>query len=406
MKTLAALAVGIFVALWMLAPSPARAQETLLIGQVLPLSGPSASWGVGQMHFLEMLEEEINAKGGLNIGGKRYLVKHISYDHKVDMDTTIKVTNKLVFENKVKFMFGCAVGATCRAAQTVTAPNNVLFSFACWGKELLTKDVPLNFRGEHSPWEVCEIYYRAMKKKFPNLKNLATISPNDTSGWDGAKGAIAAAKMVGINCVAEEYYERAQEDFHGVLGRILAKKPDIIDLATSPMGTGGLILKQAHELGYRGLKAWVSGTLPPAAIKVCGPEAAEDLYNALYWDFSGKFTTPELRALVKVYEKRFNESIDYVTLGQYCFMKAAFSAMERAGTIDSVKVADAIVAGAPYNSVLGPYMFGMDKFYGGKPRQALHPMVLSVIKGGKTVNLGYELHEELRAKVGDWKFPE
>lgn len=406
MKTLAALAVGIFVALGMLAPSPAMAQETLLIGQVIPLSGPAASWGVGQMRFLEMLEEEINAKGGLKVGGKRYLVKRISYDHKVDMDAAIKITNKLVFEHKVKFIFGGAVGATCRAAQTVTGPNGVMFSFVCWGKELLSKDVPLNFRAEHSPWEVSDPYFRAVKKIYPNAKTFATISPNDTSGWDGAKGDIAAAKKVGITCVAEEYYERAQEDFHGVLGRILAKKPDIIDLATSPMGTGGLILKQAYELGYRGPKVWIAGTLPPAAIKVCGPEAAEDLYNALYWDYYGKYTTPELRALVKKYEERYKEPVDYVSLGQYSFMRAAFSAMERAGTLDPVKVADAIVAGQPYNSPLGPYMFGMAKFYGGQPRQALHPMVLSVIKGGKTINLGYDLHEELRAKVGDWKFPE
>jgi hypothetical protein len=87
-------------------------------------------------------------------------------------------------------------------------------------------------------------------------------------------------------------------------------------------------------------------------------------------------------------------------------MKAAFTSMEKAQTLDPVKLADAIVAGAPYESVLGPYMFGMADFYKGKPRQALHPMVLSAIKGGKVVNLGYELHEELKAKVGDWKFPE
>lgn len=406
MKTVAASAVGILVALVMLVPSPAISQETLTIGQALPLSGPAASWGVGQMRFLEMLEEEINAKGGLNIGGKRYLVKRISYDHKVDLDTVIKVTNKLVFEHKVKYIFGGAVGATCRAAQTITAPNNVMYSYSCWGKELQTKDVPLNFRAEFSPWEVSDAYFKAVKKIYPNARTFATISPNDTSGWDGGKGDIAGAKKVGIDCVAEEYYERAQEDFHGVLGRILAKKPDIIDLATSPMGTGGLILKQMYELGYRGPKVWVAGTLPPAAIKVCGPEAAEDLYNALYWDFYGKYTLPELRALVKEYETRYKESVDYTALGQYCFMRVAFGAMERAGTIDPVKVANAIVAGQPYKSVVGPYMFGMAKFYGGEPRAALHPMILSVIKKGKVINLSYELHEELRAKVGDWKFPE
>lgn len=406
MKKLAFLAVGIFMALMMSALTPAISQETLVIGQTLPLSGPGASWGVGQLRVLEMIEEEVNAKGGLNIGGKRYLVKHISYDHKADLDTVIKATNKLVFENKVKFIFGGAVGATCRAAQTITAPNKVMYSYCCWGKELQSKDVPLNFRAMFSAWEVTDAYLRAAKKIYPNAKTLATLSPNDTSGWDGAKADITAAGKVGIRCVMEEYYERSQEDFHGVLGRILAKKPDIIDLATSPMSTGGLILKQAHELGYRGPKLWAAGTMPPAAIKVSGIEPAEDLYTTMYWDFYGKYTLPELRNLMKQYETRYKESADYSALGQYSFIKVAFSAMERAGTIDPVKVAEAVVAGQPYQSVLGPYMFGMAKFYGGEPRQALHPMVLSVVKNGKMVNLGYELHEELRAKIGDWKFPD
>ncbi len=404
MKKLALLMSGFFMVLVM--SVPAISQETLLIGQTLPLSGPGASWGVGQMRALEMLAEETNAKGGLSVDGKRYLVKPISYDHKIDLDTVMKTTNKLVFEHKVKFIFGGAVGATCRAAQTITAPNKVMYSYCCWGKELQTKDVPLNFRAMFSAWEVNDGYFRGVKKVYPNAKTFATISPNDTSGWDGAKADIAAANKVGIRCVAEEYYERAQDDFHGVLGRILAKKPDIIDLATSPMGTGGLILKQMHELGYQGPKVWAAGTMPPAAIKVCGPEAAEDLYTVMYWDFYGKYTLPELRAVVKEYETRYKEPLDYSALGQYSFIKVAFTAMERAGTLDPVKVADAIIAGQPYKSVLGPYMFGMAKFYGGEPRQALHPMILSVVKKGKLVNLGYELHEELRAKIGDWKFPE
>jgi len=353
-----------------------------------------------------MVAEKINASGGLNIGGKHYIIKQIAYDHKVDVDTTVKVVNKLVLEHKVKYIFGCAVGATCRAAQTVTAPNNVMFSFVCWGKELLGKKVPLNFRAEFSPWETSDAYFRAMKRLYPNAKTFATISPNDTSGWDGAKGDIAGAKKVGITCIAEEYYERGQEDFHGVLGRILAKKPDILDLATSAMSTGGLIMKQAYEMGYRGPKVWIAGTLPPAAIKISGPEAAEDLYTCLYWDYLGKFTTPELRAIVQEYQKRYGEPWDYTGIAQYCFINTAFDAMKRAGTLDPAKVADAIVAGAPYKTVLGPYMFGMADFYGGPPRQALHPMVVSVCKGGKFVNMEYELHSELKARVGDWKFPE
>jgi branched-chain amino acid transport system substrate-binding protein len=394
-----------FLAGGIAAPAPGLAQETLLIGQALPLSGPSSSWGLGSLHALELAEEEANAKGGLAIGGKKYKVDHVSYDHKVDVDNTIKILNKLVFQHKVKYVLGGAVGATCRAGQTVTAPNGVLYSFVCWGKELLGKSLPLNFRVELSPWEVSDPYLAKVKELHPNIKTFATISPNDTSGWDGAKGDIAAAEKVGIKCVAEEYYERSATDFHGVLGRILDKKPDLIDVATSPMSTGGLILKQAYEMGYRGPKIWIAGTYPPAAIKICGPEAADDLYVAVFWDYEGKHTTQELNNIVKRYREKYKEDWDYVGIGQYCFNKAIFEAMEKAGTVDPVKVADALVKYQPYNSVLGPYMFGQAEFYGGPPRQALHPIVLARYKNGQLENIATTLPPELKAKVGDWKFP-
>lgn len=407
MKTFAVTAFGILMAFVLLLPAPALSQETLLIGQAVTLSGPSASWGVGQMRFLEMLEEEYNAKGGLNVGGKRYLIKHITYDNKVDMDTTMKAINKLVFEHKVKFIFGGSVGTTCRGAQTITAPNNVMYSFACWGKELLSKDVPLNFRVEFSPWELCDPYFKALKVLYPNAKTIATLSPNDTSGWDGAKGEIAAAQKLGMKAVAEMYYERSQEDFHGVLGKILAQKPDIIGLGASPVGTGGLILKQAYELGYRGPKSWVGGSMPLNVIKVCGVEAAEDIYTGLNWDYFDKFTLPALHKTIKAYMDRYKEGVDYTAIGQYCFMRLAFQTMEKTGNVDDpVKLADAIGSAAPYDSIVGPYMFGSAKFYGGKPRQALHPLVLSCVKKGKMINMSYALPDELREKIGDWKFPQ
>jgi len=396
---------GAFLMAGMLTPQQAMTQETLLIGQNLPLSGPAASWGVGSLRGLELAEEEANAKGGLDIKGKKYKVEHVSYDNKVDVDQTLKIMNKLVLEHKVRYVLGGAVGATCRAGQTVTAPNGVLYTFVCWGKELLGKKVPLNFRVELSPWEASDAYLEAVKRLHPDMKTIATISPNDTSGWDGAKGDIAAAKKVGIECIAEEYYERSATDFHGLLGRVLAKKPDLLDVATSPMSTGGLILKQAYEMGYRGPKIWVAGTYPPAAIKICGPEAAEDLYTCIFWDYQGKYTTPGLNALVTRYREKYKEDWDYVGIAQYAFIKAMFEVMEKEGTIDPVKVADAMVKHQPYDSVRGPYMFGQAEFYDGPPRQALHPIVLGAYKNGKMENIGFVLPQEVKAKVGDWKFP-
>jgi len=380
--------------------------EELLIGGIVPLSGPAASWGIGMLRGLEMATDEVNAKGGLKINGKTYTLKLAFYDHKCQANEALTITNKLVFSDKVKFILAGSVGATCRAVQTVTAPNWVMFAMGCWGKMLLGPKVPLNYRFGFSPYEMSDPYLAAIKKLYPQAKTIATISPNDTSGWDGAKGDIRAAKKVGIECVAEEYYERGQTDFHATLTRILAKKPDILDLATTPMSTGGIILKQAYELGYRGPKAWTACSVAAIAIKIAGKEAAEDLYLSVNFDyFSPKYTLPALREIAKRNMERYGEPMDYYGFAAYAHGKIVFQNMEKTQSIDPAKIAEAIVVNQPYDTIYGPVVYGNEAVYG-LPRAMLHPMVLSRVHNGKLENISYALHPDLSKVVGDWKFPE
>jgi branched-chain amino acid transport system substrate-binding protein len=384
--------------------SGVAAAETLVIGGDAPLSGSAASWGIGQVRGIQMAMDEINAKGGLNIQGKRYTLKLSAYDNKAYPNDAASIANKLVLSENVKFILVAAVGATCRAIQTVTASNNVFFGFSCWGKELLGPKVPLNFRMNLSPYEMSDAYIAGIRKIHPNIKTIATISPNDTSGWDGAKGDIRAAKKLGIEVVAEEYYERDQQDFRATLTRILAKKPDLIDLATSPISTGGVILKQAYELGYRGPKAWPACSLASAAVKISGKEAAENLYPGISWDFiSTHYTTAGLRNVVAQYKKKYGEDWDYIGISGYVGARIVFSTMEKAGSLDPATVAEAMVKNQPYDTIFGPTIFGNADIYG-LPRNMIHPLVLSRVRDGKLENISFGLHPELAKVVGDWKF--
>ncbi|MDD5761815.1 MAG: ABC transporter substrate-binding protein [bacterium] len=378
--------------------------ETLVIGGDAPLSGPAASWGIGQVRGVEMAMEEINSKGGLHIKGKRYTLKLSAYDNKAYPNDAASIANKLVLSENSKFILAAAVGATCRAIQTVTGPNNVLFGFSCWGKDLLGPKVPLNFRFGLSPYELSDAYISSIKKAYPNIKTIATISPNDTSGWDGAKGDIRAAKKLGIEAVAEEYYERDQQDFRATLTRILAKKPDLIDLAASAMSTGGVIMKQAYELGYRGPKAWVACSQASAAVKISGKEPAENLYLAVNWDYlSTQYTTAGLRNIVAQYKKKYNEDWDYFGVCAYVGARIVFSTMEKTGSLDPATVAEAMVKNQPYDTVFGPLIFGNAEVYG-LPRNMIHPLVLSRVRDGKLENISYGLAPELAKVVGNWKF--
>jgi branched-chain amino acid transport system substrate-binding protein len=380
--------------------------ETLLIGVDAPLTGPASTWGIGQMRSTEMRVDEYNAKGGLVINGINYKLKYLAYDNKATAAEAASVAKKLIYDKKVKYLLGAAVGATCRGIQTITAPNDVMFTFCCWGKMLLGKKVPLNFRVGHSPFEMADAFLSGIKRIHPNIKTIATFSPNDTSGWDGGKGAIRAAKAVGIKCVAEEYYERGTTDFHASLTRVLAKKPDLIELAASPMSTGGILLKQAYEMGYRGHKSWLALSMPIGVIKIAGPEATEGLYQCASWDYySPKFTLPLTGEVMRKYKKRYGEEWDYFGFNNYAIVKIIFETMQREQTIDPVKVAEAMVANQPYLTFLGPVVFGNESVYG-LPRSMLHPLVVSQVRKGKLVNISYGLHPDLKKVIGDWRFPQ
>src|SRR5258705_4071294 len=96
-------------------------------------------------------------------------------DQKVSGREAANAANKLVFQDKVKYIIGNAVGATCNAVQTVTEPEKVLFSFVCWGTANLGPDKPYSFRAMLSQWEVADPFYRWVKEKHPQIKRVALI---------------------------------------------------------------------------------------------------------------------------------------------------------------------------------------------------------------------------------------
>lgn len=124
--------LAVLLALGAAAPVSA-ADKVLEIGVLGPLSGGAAAYGVELVRGAELRADEINKTGGLKVGGDVYKIKLITYDHKASAADAATAANKLVFQDKVKYIIGNAVGATCNAAQTVTEPQKVLFAFVCWG---------------------------------------------------------------------------------------------------------------------------------------------------------------------------------------------------------------------------------------------------------------------------------
>ena len=376
-------------------PAPA-AEKTLAIGLLGPLSGGAASYGVELQRGAEMRADEINKAGGLKIGGDVYKIKLVAYDHKAQAADAATATNKLVFQDKVKYIIGNAVGATCNAAQTITEPNKVMFSFVCWGTANLAPEKPYSFRSMLSQWELAEPFYRWVKENHPRVKRVAVISPNDTSGKDTNTAVVKALKGLAFEVTADEYYERGTKDFYPVLTKLLAQKPDMIDVAAAPAGEAGLILKQAMELGFKGAKGWTAGTNPFTIVGVAGREAAEGVWSPANINVKSEHVNSAVRKFGEAYEKRYGEVPGVIAVANFAAFDVFTQAMQRAGSVETDRVLE-VLTKERFETVWGPLVIGGKETYG-IDRQFLYPLVISEVREGKIVDITQVLPAALKKK--------
>ena len=391
------LAILIVLALAVVGPGPAPAAEkTLTIGLLGPLSGGAASYGVELQRGAEMRTDEINKAGGLKVGGDVYKIKLVAYDHKAQAAEAATATNKLVFQDKVKYIIGNAVGATCNAAQTITEPNKVMFGFVCWGTANLAPEKPYSFRSMLSQWELAEPFYRWVKENHPRVKRVAVISPNDTSGKDTNTAVVKALKVLAFEVTADEYYERGTKDCYPVLTKLLAQKPDMIDVAAAPAGEAGLILKQAMELGFKGAKGWTAGTNPFTIIGVAGREAAEGVWSPANINVKSEHVNSAVRKFGEAYEKRYGEVPGVIAVANYAAFDVFTQAMQRAGSVETDRVLE-VLTKERFETVWGPLVIGGKETYG-IDRQFLYPLVISEVREGKIVDVTQVLPAALKKK--------
>src|SRR6202045_59387 len=106
-----------------LAPFAAAAEETIKIGFPMPLSGPTAVYGVPITKGAEMAVADINAKGGV-LGRKLEL---LTRDSKANADEAVRLARELIIKNNVEFLSGTLTSAEAPAVSTIAKENKIVF---------------------------------------------------------------------------------------------------------------------------------------------------------------------------------------------------------------------------------------------------------------------------------------
>jgi branched-chain amino acid transport system substrate-binding protein len=370
------------VALQLAAPVSAHA-ETLRIGVISPLTGPGAPWGLAVAEGPKILAAEVNAKGGLEVGGKKYQVEIVAYDDQYKTADSVSAYNRLVNQDKIKYVIIMSSAPSMALKQNIEDDKVV----ALTGSHL-TKAIDANtkymFRAWSPPADFLPPLVAWMKTNLKERK-VVIVNPNDESGSEQTKSISKLYEQNGFEVLSGELYERSQKEFQPMLTKLLALKPDMIDLATGAPATAGLIVRQARELGYKGLfvKSGVGG--PKEIVAGAGKEAAEGAINILYADPASE----AYQRLAAKYKQTVGQDPNEIIVTFYDAANVLLSAIQKAGDAnDTTKVSAAFQQALPMKSLQGDLLVLGGKASSGIDHQINNVNYIGAIRDGVPVIIG------------------
>jgi branched-chain amino acid transport system substrate-binding protein len=371
---IACAAIGLAAAF---AITPAAAQETLKIGALVTLSGAGAAWGQGMLEATKLAAEDANKAGGLEVGGQRYKVEVIPYDDGYQANQAVTAANRLVFEDKVKYIIGTVGSAPILAIQPITEKAGVITLTLGFTAKALSPDKPFTFRPNLTTGEVSQAQINWVVQK-NGVKTVGALFPNDETGQQIAKDVAAAYEKAGAR-MSTEFFERDRVDFVPILTKLVAANVNAIELDGNSPTTAGQIVQQARDIGFDGIIIRTGGPATAEIVNVAGKEAAEGLLVHAGLDMS----LPAVKAYADRYRKTFNRTMNGFSPFFYDGVGMLFQAMKTAGTVeDTTKVKAALEAIQSYKGVVGELKWTGKETYG-IDHQVAAPFYVARVKNGE-----------------------
>ncbi|SSW63191.1 ABC transporter substrate-binding protein [Achromobacter agilis] len=357
-----------------------QAQETLKLGALVTLSGAGAAWGQGMKNAAEVAADQVNEAGGLEVGGKKYRVQVVAYDDKYQANEAVTVANRLVFEDKVRYIIGPVGSAPVLAIQPMTEKNKVILLTLGFTAKALAAERPYTFRPNVTTAEVSQPQIDWLVKA-QGLRKVGALFPNDETGQQIALDLEAAYKKAGAALSTKEFFERDRVDFVPLLTRMMARGIDAIELDGNSPTTAGLIVKQARELGFEGRIVRTGGPATQEIVNVAGKQATEGMLVHTPID-------PDLaatKAYAERYAAKYKHPMNGFSPAFYDGTLMLFEAMRRAGTVEDtervrveMEKLDGFEGSLGKLSWTGRAMYGID-------HQLNAPFYVAEVKDGREV---------------------
>lgn len=375
--------------------SDAWSKEKIKVGLPISLTGKYDVLGMRNLEGARLWAEWVNGDGGIYVkeANGKLPVKVIWYDTKSDKDTTIKLTEKLINEDKVQFLLGPYGSSLTLATAAITEKyGKLMFSHSGASDKIWAQGYKYVI-GVLTP---SSYYYKSTMEMLttlsPPAKRLALITEDNPFNLSIRKGIKKWAKELGLEIVFDEVYPSPPTDLSPILSKVKRLKPDAI-LASSHFKDGALLAKQAAELMVYS-KFFALGSAPSTVEwwSAVGPKGARYTVATSQWEpidapnpakfgnwFGPKMTGKQFN---EWYKKRWGKPTDFRGTQAFAAGLVLQWGIEHAGSLDTDKVRAAL------NKMDIMTFYGKSKINPATGKQVGHGMVVAQWQDGKKVVVG------------------
>ena len=353
---------------------PAAAQQTLTIGFTASQTGMLNNDSTAQMRGFEMWRDDVNAKGGIQAGGKTYKVNFVSYDDESQNTRVQQLYTRLIVEDKAQFLFSPYSSGLVATAAIISEQYGQVMITTGGAEEKTYQLGNKNLFQLYSPAnQYLAGAVAALKDKNPNAK-IAFVYQDDPFSKAVAQATREQAKAAGLSVVLDETYGGSTTDFSPIINKVIASKADAL-LGGGHYADGATLARQVYEQNA-GLK-WVTLLVAPDSPNFASlGDAAVGISVPSQWMPQVTFK-PDFGPTPAEFAARFTDKYKiapgYHAAGGYAAGLILQHAIEQAGSIDQAKVASAL------NAMDVTTLFGRTKFSTDPKEHGLqlaHEMVL------------------------------
>jgi branched-chain amino acid transport system substrate-binding protein len=324
----------------------ARAEDTIKIGVVSPLTGPVAEPGRIQRNSLQIAADKVNDAGGI-LGRKVELL--IEDDQSSNPGAVLAFSRLAEHADIVAF-----IGSIRSTQMNAMAPDMLKV-----GKPVMFGGTDPSLTHLGNPWlfrcRPNDSFSARVMASFClsslKLTKIALVHSTDAFGTGGEKALLANLAKSGVTPLLDQGYANNQPDFTPVVLAVKSSGAEVLTSYFTNEPDNAVFARQLRQLGVR--IPWVGSA------SIQSPVTRGLAKNALYGTYGiGDFvedSNPTAKALGDAYRARFKDSPD--SGWTYDAMTILAHAINAANSTEPAKIREAILAIRKFPGAEGEYNF-------------------------------------------------